>query len=86
MVITSKEPLQILRSGKDGGRAGRQLKLTGVVHVLVVQARGVLAMDGGTSSDPYCKVTLGKEKTRTKGAARYTIMPNSIIVFPHFFN
>ena len=23
-------------------------------------------MDGGTSSDPYCKVTLGKEKAKTK--------------------
>ena len=76
--------MQILRSAKDGGRAGRQLKLTGVVHVLVVQARGVLAMDGGTSSDPYCKVTLGKEKARTKGAARNTTMPNSIIVVSPF--
>ena len=71
---------QILRSQKDG-RAGKQLKLTGVVHVLLVQvstvvafpvtdcghqARGVMAMDSGTSSDPYCKVTLGKEKQRSK--------------------
>lgn len=23
-------------------------------------------MDGGTSSDPYCKITLGKEKVKTK--------------------
>ena len=23
-------------------------------------------MDGGTSSDPYCKLTLGKEKARTR--------------------
>ena len=28
--------------------------------------RGVMAMDGGTSSDPYCKITLGKEKAKTK--------------------
>ena len=28
----------------------------GIVHVLLVQARGVMAMDGGTCSDPYCKV------------------------------
>ena len=26
-------------------------------HILP-QARGVLAMDGGTSSDPYCKVAI----------------------------
>ena len=37
-----------------------------VVHMKELQARGVLAMDGGTSSDPYCKVTLGKEKHRSK--------------------
>ena len=36
------------------------------MHVLLVQARSVIAMDGGTSSDPYCKVTLGKEKAKTK--------------------
>ena len=40
--------------------------MTGIVHVLLVQARGVMAMDGGTSSDPYCKITLGKEKAKTK--------------------
>ena len=40
--------------------------MTGLVHVLLVQARGVMAMDGGTSSDPYCKITLGKEKVKTK--------------------
>ena len=32
----------------------------------MLQARGVMAMDGGTSSDPYCKLTLGKEKARTR--------------------
>ena len=47
--------LQILRSQKD---AGKHLKMTGLVHVLLVQARGVMAMDGGTSSDPYCKERL----------------------------
>ena len=54
-----------MRSQKDG-KGGKQLRLTGVVHVLLVQARSVIAMDGGTSSDPYCKVTLGKEKAKTK--------------------
>lgn len=40
-------------------------------HLYVgAQARGVLAMDGGTSSDPYCKVTLGKEKHRSKVSIR----------------
>ena len=57
--------LQILRSKKDG-KGAKQLRLTAVVHVLLVQARSVIAMDGGTSSDPYCKVTLGKEKAKTK--------------------
>jgi len=63
--LTKEEYNEILRSQKDG-KAGKNLKVTGVVHVLLVQARGVLAMDGGTSSDPYCKVTLGKEKHRSK--------------------
>ena len=28
------------------------------LHYILRQARGVLAMDGGTSSDPYCKVVV----------------------------
>ena len=32
----------------------------------------MIAMDGGTSSDPYCKVTLGKEKLKSK------IIPNTL--------
>ena len=47
-------------------KGAKAAEVTGVVHVLLVQARGVSAMDGGTSSDPYCKVSLGKEKARTK--------------------
>ena len=46
----------------EGGGGGAQCAL----HMMGLQARGVLAMDGGTSSDPYCKVTLGKEKHRSK--------------------
>ena len=61
--LTKEEYNEILRSQKD---AGKNLKMTGLVHILLVQARGVLAMDGGTSSDPYCKITLGKEKAKTK--------------------
>lgn len=63
--LTKEEYNEILRSQKDG-KGAKQLRLTGVVHVLLVQARSVIAMDGGTSSDPYCKVTLGKEKAKTK--------------------
>merc|ERR1712142_351383 len=63
--MTKEEYNEVLRSQKDG-KGGKQLRLTGVVHVLLVQARSVIAMDGGTSSDPYCKVTLGKEKAKTK--------------------
>ena len=32
------------------------LIVQGVVHVVLVQARSVKAMDHGNSSDPYCKV------------------------------
>ena len=37
-----------------------------VVHVVLVQARGLLAMDSGESSDPYCKIALGKERFKSK--------------------
>ena len=30
------------------------------------QARDLTAMDAGLSSDPYCKLTLGREKQKTK--------------------
>ena len=56
---------KIVRSPRDV-KGAKAAEVTGVVHVLLVQARGVSAMDGGTSSDPYCKVSLGKEKARTK--------------------
>ena len=41
-------------------------RIIGVVHVVVVQAVNLKAMDKGISSDPYCKVSLGKEKHKTK--------------------
>ena len=31
-----------------------------------LQARDLTAMDAGLSSDPYCKLTLGREKQKTK--------------------
>ena len=41
-------------------------RLIGVVHVLIVQAIHLKAMDKGANSDPYCKVSLGKDKRKTK--------------------
>ena len=40
--------------------------LSATVHVVLVQAHGLMAMDDGRTSDPYCKVVIGKEKDRTK--------------------
>ena len=48
------------RTGSGDLRAGRLLE-EGVVHVVVVQAVGLLAGDRGGSSDPYCKAELGGE-------------------------
>ena len=41
-------------------------RVIGVVHVVVVQAIHLKAMDNGLNSDPYCKVSLGKDKQKTK--------------------
>ena len=46
-----------------------------IVHVVIVEARGLMAMDGGKTSDPYCKVKLGQEKHKTK-TINGTVNPN----------
>ena len=80
--------VQILRAEKLGGGKGKAMLWSAVVHVVIVQARGLqgkaittlllnirhtshflfpfLAMDNGESSDPYCKLSMGKEKYKTK--------------------
>ena len=45
-----------------------------IVHVVLVQARDLMAMDAGDTSDPYCKIILGKEKFKTK-AINATVNP-----------
>ena len=45
-----------------------------VVHVVLVQAQSLMAMDAGMSSDPYCKLSLGKEKFKSKSKSE-TINP-----------
>jgi Ca2+-dependent lipid-binding protein len=50
--------------GKGG--KGKAMTWSAVVHVVLVQARSLMAMDAGESSDPYCKVALGKERCKTK--------------------
>ena len=52
--------LQVLRAEKLGkGGKGKPLSWSAIVHVVLVQAQGLTAMDAGDSSDPYCKITLG---------------------------
>ena len=41
-------------------------RLIGVIHVVIVQALHLKAMDNGINSDPFCKVSLGKDKHKTK--------------------
>ncbi|XP_023320595.1 multiple C2 and transmembrane domain-containing protein isoform X2 [Eurytemora carolleeae] len=62
--ITKLEYNQGIRSMKNIN--SKDFKATGVVHVVLVQARSVKAMDHGNSSDPYCKVSLGKEKRKSR--------------------
>ena len=49
-----------------GGGKGKSMTWSAVVHVVLVQAHGLTAMDAGMSSDPYCKLSLGKEKFKSK--------------------
>ncbi len=55
--------VQILRQEKLAGRVSGSSSGPGwssIVHVVMVQALKLMAMDaGGTSSDPYCKIVLG---------------------------
>ena len=53
---------------------GKSFTWTAVVHLVLVQARGLMAMDSGDSSDPYCKIVLGKEKMKSKVISK-TINP-----------
>jgi len=63
--MTKEEYNEVLRTQKASG-AGGKLSYSAIVHVVLVQARGLMAMDAGISSDSYCKVTLGKEKHKSK--------------------
>lgn len=56
-----------------GGKT-KGLTWSAVVHVVMVQARDLIAMDAGDSSDPYCKISLGREKFKTKSISN-TINP-----------
>jgi len=53
---------RILRHSKTG----KSLSWSALVHVVLIQARGLMAMDAGDSSDPYCKIALGKERQKSK--------------------
>lgn len=58
--------------GKNG--KGKNMSWSAVVHVVVVQARSLMAMDAGESSDPYCRLSLGREKFKTKSISK-TVNP-----------
>ena len=65
---------KILRAEKLGGGKGKSMTWSAVVHVVLVQAQSLMAMDAGMSSDPYCKLSLGKEKFKSKSKSE-TINP-----------
>ena len=43
------------------------------------KARDLTAMDAGLSSDPYCKLSLGKERQKTKSISG-TVNPKVISI------
>ena len=55
---------KLSKGGSGGGSKG--LSWSAVVHLVMVQARELMAMDVGESSDPYCKIALGKERVKTR--------------------
>ena len=60
--------IQILRHSKTG----KSLSWSALVHVVLIQARGLMAMDAGDSSDPYCKIALGKDVSRNGRNTHFT--------------
>lgn len=73
--ISKEDMNEVLRAEKlnKGGKT-KGLTWSAVVHVVMVQARDLIAMDAGDSSDPYCKISLGREKFKTKSISN-TINP-----------
>ena len=65
MTAWAQDPNSSDNERKDRNSVTRD-RLIGVVHVVVVQAVHLKAMDNGVSSDPYCKLSLGKDKQKTK--------------------
>ena len=51
------------------GKGGKNKAWSAVVHVVLVQARSLMAMDAGQSSDPYCKISLGRERFKSKSVS-----------------
>lgn len=58
---------------------------TSVVHVVLVQATNLMAMDEGHSSDPYCRITLAKERCRSRTISK-TVNPKWREGFDLFWN
>ena len=48
------------------GKGSKNMTWSAVIHVVLVQARGLMAMDAGETSDPYCKIALGRERHKSK--------------------
>ncbi|TRY67420.1 hypothetical protein TCAL_09079 [Tigriopus californicus] len=73
--ISKEDMNEVLRAEKlNKGGKSKGLTWSAVVHVVMVQARDLIAMDAGDSSDPYCKLALGREKFKTKSISN-TINP-----------
>merc|ERR1711963_982194 len=62
---SDEDHYKILRAEKLG-KGSKSMTWSAVIHVVLVQARGLMAMDAGGTSDPYCKIALGRERHKTK--------------------
>jgi len=64
--ISKEQYKEIAKREKLGRKGGKDKTWSSIVHIVLVQARELMAMDAGTSSDPYCKISIGKESYKSK--------------------
>jgi len=61
--------LRAEKLANGGGGPGGAKSWSAVVHVVLVQATGLTAMDAGETSDPYCKLSLGRDRHKSKAVS-----------------
>ncbi len=64
--LTTRRSISALSSADRGRHSSLEASGAMVLEVVVQKAEGLLAMDRGGTSDPFCELQLGKQKKKTK--------------------